>query len=375
MIGNARVLIVALNTYTSSYNDGKLAFVGDRVSKLTVATADVSTLWGRASDRKAEEYDVLVLPTRMGARPVSTMLPGLRELAERVEPDLIHVECEPWQAIALQSVLLAHRRSIPVGIQFAENGPQLAGRAGAVRRHVARRALRHCDYAVGWSTGSSDVAKALAPGLRIETFPGSGIGAMPEPSTVADPRRWYGDGSDALPKLAFVGRFSPEKGVLDFMALCDELAARWPMRAALVGGGGQDQDVQRWAATRPWAHMHGVIPRPEALEVIASGDVLICPSRTLRHVKEQFGKAPVEAMAAGTPVVAYDCGALAEVIGSGGVVVPEGDRGSLAQAVDGQLNAPRGAREARSTAARSRAACFTDEAIADRLVDLWASVL
>ena len=55
------------------------------------------------------------------------------------------------------------------------------------------------------------------------------------------------------------------------------------------------------------------------------------PSRTLPHLKEQFGRAAVEAMAAGVPVVAYDSGALGEVIGDTGVLVPEGDRDGLVQ--------------------------------------------
>jgi len=100
----------------------------------------------------------------------------------------------------------------------------------------------------------------------------------------------------------------------------------------------------------------------------------VCPSRTTRVVQEQFGKAAVEAMAGGTPVFAYDCGALAEVIGRGGVVVPEGARDQLLRALEGYLSGARPDESGLPNEARRQAARFTDEALAARLIDVWSTV-
>jgi glycosyltransferase involved in cell wall biosynthesis len=79
--------------------------------------------------------------------------------------------------------------------------------------------------------------------------------------------------------------------------------------------------------------------RDDAFRLIAGADVLVVP--TLRmgsgRGREGFGLAAVEALAARTPVVAYAHGALPEVIGDSGVLVPPGDRAALADAVTGLL--------------------------------------
>jgi glycosyltransferase involved in cell wall biosynthesis len=68
---------------------------------------------------------------------------------------------------------------------------------------------------------------------------------------------------------------------------------------------------------------------------VSACDVLVQPSRLQERGgwKEGFGLAVVEAMHVGTPVVAYANGALPEVVGDCGLVVPEGDHVALGQAV------------------------------------------
>jgi glycosyltransferase involved in cell wall biosynthesis len=53
---------------------------------------------------------------------------------------------------------------------------------------------------------------------------------------------------------------------------------------------------------------------------------------TSRH--EGFGLPALEAMASGTPVVAFDNTAIPEVVGDGGRLVPDGDVGGLVRAVN-----------------------------------------
>jgi glycosyltransferase involved in cell wall biosynthesis len=237
-----------------------------------------------------------------------------------------------------------------------------------LRRARGAWVLKRCDYAVGWAEGSTRIARRLAPGLPTETFPATGV-SVPNATERASPDEWFGRGSADLPKLAFVGRFAPEKGIDDFLRICDELARRRPIRVAVAGGDSTYRAVREWIANRSWASLHGVLPRTSVSSLFASSDVLVCPSRTTTSAEEQFGKAAVEAMAVGTPVFAYDCGALAEVIGPGGVVVPEGDERQLVDRLE-QYFANRST-SLLSAAARSRATDFTDSMLAEKLIDLW----
>lgn len=367
-----RVLIISLNTYSAPYNDGKLKHLGLRLGALTTVAGDVATLWGRDNHtRSGSGYEVMILSLRFARSNATARLVGLNELANSVRPTIVHVECEPWQEIAVQSVRLAQRLNVPIGVQFAESGPRLRGIAGALRRARGSWVLKRCDYAVGWATASTRIAERLAPGIRTDTFPGTGVSLSADSACSID--HWFGTDSATLPKLAFIGRFAKEKGIHDFLEICDELARWLPLRAALAGGEGAYEMVRRWAEERPWAFLHGILPRPKVSSLLTAADVLVCPSRTTGSAKEQFGKAAVEAMVVGTPVFAYDCGALSEVIGTGGVVVPEGAQGKLVEELKGYLVASVTDRVGLAQEAHRQAMHFTDDALAEKLINLWSA--
>lgn len=162
--------------------------------------------------------------------------------------------------------------------------------------------------------------------------------------------------------------------------------AHWP-RVVLVGtgagqGGAFKKGLDVFLSAIAQADVVGMqtivvgeIPgvRPEGVEVrldpddaslallLASAHVLVHPARS-----EGFGYPPLEAMAAGTPVVVSDGGALPEVVGDAGVVVPAGDVAALAHAIretlrDGKL------RLRLIEAGRKRARAYSPVQVARRL--------
>jgi len=370
-----RVLVVSLSTYSPPYNDGKLHALGQLVEYVTVATGDGPTMWGAPRNGRAGDgFRVHVLEMRHRGSNALGRLRQLDAVAGEAQPAIIHVECEPWQGVAIQATRLARELGVPVGVQFAENGPRLRGPGGAIRRLIARRTLRACSYAVGWSSESTEIAADLAPGIRSATYPGTGV-TFDEGARPATGEPWFGPGADSCAKIAFVGRFAPEKGIEEFLGIADRLAGRIPLRVAIAGGSAQDPAVRDWLSARPWARVHGVLERPRALELLAAADALVCPSRTTRSLKEQFGKGPVEAMSLGTPVFAYDCGALPEVVGAGGVVVKEGAAGLLTDELEQHLLSSEASRTELAARARAQASSFTDDVLAAGLVELWLEIL
>jgi glycosyltransferase involved in cell wall biosynthesis len=164
------------------------------------------------------------------------------------------------------------------------------------------------------------------------------------------------DAGEELRVLALVGRVALGKGQLELVAALPRILERHPgVRVLLVGPPDPAfPDLgARIAAAAAAAGVadHVVLTghRDDAVELIAGSDVLVAPSvRDPGGWREGFGLAVAEAMQAGTPVVAYDSGSLAETLGDAGVVVPEGDRDALADAVASLLDDP----ERRSTLAR-----------------------
>ena len=62
-------------------------------------------------------------------------------------------------------------------------------------------------------------------------------------------------------------------------------------------------------------------------------DAIVVPSIPVPGWDEQFCRVAVEAMVSGVPVIASATGALPEVVGGGGLLVPPGDPQALAQAL------------------------------------------
>lgn len=107
----------------------------------------------------------------------------------------------------------------------------------------------------------------------------------------------------------------------------------------------------------------------ELAALFASATVAVTPS-----LYEGFGLPAAEAMACGAPVVVTDGGALPEVVGEAGMVVPAGDADALATAIAALLDDP--PRRARMAAAGlERARRYDWDALARRYGDVLAEAI
>jgi glycosyltransferase involved in cell wall biosynthesis len=128
----------------------------------------------------------------------------------------------------------------------------------------------------------------------------------------------------------FGGRLSPEKGAAEAIDIAR--AAGVPID---VYGDAYDPDYAREQIgprrTLPGVTVHRGVPRASLWTAMARAAVVLYPVRW----DEPFGMAAAEAQACGTPVVAFSCGALGEVIADGltGFLVPPGDMRAAAGAV------------------------------------------
>jgi glycosyltransferase involved in cell wall biosynthesis len=100
-------------------------------------------------------------------------------------------------------------------------------------------------------------------------------------------------------------------------------------------------------------------------DLLAGASVLAYPSRY-----EGFGLPPLEAMAAGVPVVATAVGAVPEVVGDAAALVPQGDAAALAEALREVLADPERAEDLRRRG-RERVTQFDWDRTVAGLVDLY----
>jgi glycosyltransferase involved in cell wall biosynthesis len=124
--------------------------------------------------------------------------------------------------------------------------------------------------------------------------------------------------------LAF-GRVVPYKRVDLAVAACGSLG-----RALKVAGGGRALEGVRAQAAEAGTELLGKVSEAERDRLLSGARALLFPG------EEDFGIVPVEAQAAGTPVIAYGVGGAVETVldGRTGVLFDEQSAGSLANAIE-----------------------------------------
>jgi glycosyltransferase involved in cell wall biosynthesis len=259
-----------------------------------------------------------------------------------------------------------------------------------------RKRLRHCDLIAGVSDFITQKAKACFPefadrfvtiydGVNVDDFASKWTAGRPKPS--GDEQR-----------IVFVGRITPEKGVHTLIEAFNRIADRFPRaRLEIVGPdeinppalvvpfsndpkvfelvplfevGAYRALVEKLAAVnRNRITFAGNLPHSVSLVgKYQSGDVCVTPSIW----EEPFGMPVVEAMSAGSPVIATRGGAFPELIQQDqtGLLVERGNPQELADALAKFLADPAMC-ERMGRASRERAVeMFSWDRIADDFVKL-----
>jgi glycosyltransferase involved in cell wall biosynthesis len=293
--------------------------------------------------------------------------PGRRPLVVTVH-DLAfrtHPECFPARGRAFheRGLALARAEAAAVVVPSAATAAELRD-AGfeAARIHVAHHGIElpprdaPATPGPGFPAASMNPMQQMHPHWQPAEGPTGGAAG-----TGGGAGLTAGTGGDQGPSvlglepgsyLLFVGTVEPRKGIDVLLAAHGALRRHGHPDLRLVVAG-----PPGWGATPPLDGPGIVAPGrvdEHTLDALYRGAAaLVVPSRS-----EGFGLPALEAMARGRPVVASDAGALPEVVGDAGVLVPPGDPDALAGALDRLLGDEKEA-DSLGTAGRQRAATFT----------------
>ena len=202
------------------------------------------------------------------------------------------------------------------------------------------------------------------------------------------------------PRILFVGRISPEKGIHDLVDAFIEVTEKYPQAILTIAGPHivvakeflfdlqAEPEVQ---ALKPFYHLNyleyikskipahlkdkviftGSLPQPELLPYYQNADVVINPS-----LSEAFGMSLVEAMATETPVIATTIGGMPEIVDDGvtGLLIEPGSPQALASAIAKIISNPNRARAMGIAGRRKVLQRYCWSKIAESLVNSYADI-
>ncbi len=279
--------------------------------------------------------------------------PGLGAVLDQFQPEIIFADEEPYSVVAYQAL----RHSLRLGCRFTFYSKQsIPRRYPPPVMWSLSAVLRHSRHALAINLDCEKVLRWRGFARGITQLP---HGVDPEFVAPRDPSDLRGRLGLKGPVVGFVGRMSPEKGVWDLLGAARLLASRPGLEFTLlmIGDGPARWKLEE-AARRDLppgrclflgSVMHEAVPA-----YLNALDVLVLPSRTQPHWKEQFGRVLVEALACGVPVVGSDSGHIPTLITEtgGGLVHREADPADLADKIEVLLRNPA---QAQAMAARGRA--------------------
>lgn len=317
---------------------------------LTGRGHEVSTLAGRGDH--AQRY-----PRVTGRAPLdfSIHLNRHPRLIEDSSPDIVHALGGPG------GVLLLRGLRAPL-VYTANHTYRMAHGRASLRRLLSpleARAYRRAAMVLAISSATATAVRGLGVARdRVEVLP-PGVDV---PDTPPAPRE--------SPRMLFVGRWEPEKGVLAAIAVMRDVIARRPgVTGTVVGGGSLDAVVRRFGADAG-VEVAGRVDEGRLGAEYARASILLVPSRY-----EGLGLVALEAQARGAVVVGYDVDGLRDAVAEPGLLVRPGDEAALVRACVNLIDAPgRLAEVALAGQERVRAA-HSWERIGGRLEEVYGQVL
>ncbi|GHO92620.1 glycosyl transferase [Reticulibacter mediterranei] len=236
------------------------------------------------------------------------------------EFDLVHVHAFDWPAFVCSTVL--HHLPVAHTLHLHAISPEI---------NEALRVLHQQGHPLKLITVSHACARTYETWTPFDYIIYNGVNLDEIPFAPFVP--------DEAP-LLFAGRITPEKGVEEAIEIAERAG-----RPLLIAGGIYDQTYYeehiqpRLQQAGPHIQHLGLLTHTELWQLMGRVCGLLCPIAW----DEPFGLTPVEAMATGTPVIAFRRGAMNEIIrhGETGFLVESGNCAQAAALVDRLVELPR----------------------------------
>ncbi len=166
---------------------------------------------------------------------------------------------------------------------------------------------------------------------------------------------------------------TPLKGLHILLEAVAQIRKTRPIKLTVIGQPKKDGMIENLVKDLSLAdvvHFTGRIANEEFAEYYAKSTIAVVPS-----LYEGFGIPAVEAMACGVPLIATTGGALPEVVGDAGLVVPAGDARALSGAIIRLLDSPDERKKYAQAGLRRANTVFSWRRAAEQLTDVYREAI
>lgn len=318
-------------------------------------------------EKKSDDnYEIISLKVSNNGYNDKFLFPtySLFQLIRRVDPDIIHVEEEPWSLSLFQLSVISKILKKKIIFFTWEN---------IRRKHSAARSFVegvNLNTASGAIAGNKEAKHILEDkGFKKPTF------VLPQLGVDTD---FFKKKKEKRKKftIGFIGRLEEQKGIRTLLQAVKEL--NFDFSLMLIGSGPMKEEIDNLVKE------NGLFDKVEIIQGVNHGqipeylnrmDVLVLPSITTNVWKEQFGHVLIEAMSAEVHVIGSSSGAIPEVVGDAGIIFQEGAFKELAEGLE-SLKKDKKLQEELSRKGEARVKeLFTQDKIAEQTFKFYKQIL
>jgi glycosyltransferase involved in cell wall biosynthesis len=277
-------------------------------------------------------YQFIVEPMLLNGHFHLHFYPGLGKHVRRLQPDIVHIDEEPYNVATFQAMRLAKRVGARALFFTWQNLKRTYPFPFSL---IEGYNLEKADYAIAGNQEAVEVWRGKGYKGPIKVIPQFGV----------DPEIYKVESQISNLKsqftIGYVGRLVEEKGVQVLLQAVAGQTGEW--RLHILGSGPMQSRLEALAQRLDIVErvsFESPIPSAQMPAFYNQLDTLVLPSLTRPHWKEQFGRVLIEAMACGVPIVGSRSGEIPHVIGQAGLTFTEGDAQELRAGLSQLMEAP-----------------------------------
>ncbi|MBC7428218.1 MAG: glycosyltransferase [Bacteriovorax sp.] len=177
---------------------------------------------------------------------------------------------------------------------------------------IAMMTMKSCDEVIAVSVKmKEELTRFLKPYNKITVV--ENMLSLSNAERIRNERNSRPEFSNSVIKLIYVGRLSPEKGLMPFLECLSKFPLKERFHLTVLGDGVERSLVENFIQENNLSSlitMHGFVADPS--EFFIAPDILIMPS-----LREGLPMTLIEALASGIPVLSNDVGAIASLVTHG----------------------------------------------------------